>query len=378
MKDFTVDWTGPKYAGLLAQAQRFAPDRFASNSDWANGCSRDYLESFVRFWTDEFQLDDAIREMNRFPQVMVDIDGLAIHAVHVVGEAEGNNPLLLVHGWPGSVYEFWEVIEPLAFPSRFGGNKDDAFDLVVPSLPGFGFSGKPTPPIGPRKTAGVMNELMRKLGYRRYLAQGGDWGSAVATWLALDHADAVRAIHLNYLLVQPKAEPTTDEERTWKQQAANAQQEYGGYSHLQATKPASLAYAMQDNPVAQAAWILERFHDWSDQRERSFEQVFTTQRLLTNILIYLMNDAFVPSIYYYLAAVDEGARSLPDGRTVTVPTAMTVYPDPRMRMAPRSWVEKGYNVTRWTEAPKGGHFAAMEAPAFFIDDLRGWLAQVRE
>jgi pimeloyl-ACP methyl ester carboxylesterase len=377
MKDFKVAWSEGKFDELRTKVKRYAFPAIYRDRGWSDGCDQAYLRSFLDYWVDEFSLDECMAGLNRFPQLMVDVDGLDIHAIHVVGEAEGNNPLLLLHGWPGSVYEFWEVIEPLAFPSRFGGSKSDAFDLVVPSQPGFGFSGTPQTPIGARTAAKIMNGLMQRLGYRQFLAQGGDWGSAVSTWLALDHPESVKGIHLNYLLVQPDAQPATDEERDWQRRAARAEYELGAYSHLHQTRPASLAYAMHDNPVAQAAWILERFYEWSDRSERTFEQIFTKQRLLTNLLIYLMNDAFTSATYFYLGGREEDVRKIPQGRTVEVPTAVTFYPEPRTPSAPRSWVEKGYALWRWRVAEKGGHFAAMEVPPFFTADLRGWLSEMR-
>ena len=185
----------------------------------------------------------------------------------------------------------------------------------------------------------------------------------------------VRAIHLNYLLVQPAGSPETAEEKAWQSARNQAQQALGAYASLQSTKPLSIAYAMKDNPVAQAAWIIERFHDWSDLRDRPFEAVFTDDRLLTNIMIYVMSDAFASSALYYAAGAAEGVRQMVPGQRVTVPTAMTTYPDPRTPAPPRTWVERGYNLTRWTEAPQGGHFAAMEVPDHFVADLQEWAAE---
>ena len=271
------------------------------------------------------------------------------------------------------------MIEPLAFPSRHGGRVEDAFDLVIPSLPGYGFSGKPDTPIGARMAARLFDTLMREvLGYPRYRAQGGDWGAGVTAWLALDHAASVEAIHLNYLLVQPDASPETAEEKAWKAALDANQQALGAYAMLQGTKPQSLAYAMVDNPVAQAAWLVERFHDWADLRERNFEQVFSFDQLLTDVMIYVMNDAFVSATWLYAGALGEGVRRMPEGRRVEVPTAFAAYPDPRAPAPPRSWVERGYALSRWSPQPRGGHFAAMEQPGPFVDDLRAWGRETRK
>ena len=216
--------------------------------------------------------------------------------------------------------------------------------------------------------------MRERLGYGRYRAQGGDWGAAVCAWLGLEHAAALDGIHLNYLLVQPAGVPETPEEKAWQSDRDRAQQALGAYASLQATKPLSIAYAMNANPVAQAAWIIERFHDWSDLRDRPFDAVFTTDQLLTNVMIYVMSNAFTSAAFYYAAATAEGVRQMAQGQRVAVPTAMTPYPDPRTPPPPRSWVERGYDLTRWREAPRGGHFAAMECPDFFVADLQDWSA----
>ena len=229
---------------------------------------------------------------------------------------------------------------------------------MVPALPGFGFSGKPAAPIGPRTTARLFHRLMYDvLGYRRYRVQGGDWGAGVAAWLALDFPDSVEAIHLNYLLAHPDVGPATGQERAYKTGLDDARRRLGAYSHLQETKPLSLTYAMADQPVAQLAWLVERFHDWSDLRERPFEEVFSADQLITNAILYIMTGAFDTSAWYYAGAEEENARRLPRGRQVTVPTAFSAYPDPFLASPPRSWVERGYTISRWSEMPRGGHFA---------------------
>lgn len=372
-RSFEVAWPPEKLETLRAALHRYRLPATPREAAWEYGCDGEFLKGLCAYWADEFDAKAVAAMLNRYPQIMTEIEGIAIHAVHVVGEAGGKRPLLLVHGWPGSHYEYWPVIEQLAFPSRHGGRKEDAFDLVIPSLPGFGFSGKPAAPIGARTTARLFATLMReRLGYERFCVQGGDWGSAVNPWLALDHAASVKAMHLTYIVVHPRAALETPEEKAWGKARDDAQQRLGAYAMLQATKPRSLAYAMADNPVAQAAWIVERFYDWSDRRERRFEEIFSRDQLLTNIMIYVMNDAFESAIYYYAAALSERVRVLPEGRRVEVPTAFAAYPDPRMPVPPRHWIERGYNITRWTEPPRGGHFAAMEEPAYFVNDLREW------
>lgn len=373
MRPFTVAWEARRLAWLRERIAGFQPPRVPAQAGWRYGCDPDFLAELCAHWRDRFDEEAAAAELNRFPQGMATVEGLDLHVVHVVGEAQGRRPLLLVHGWPGSIYEFWNVADPLAFPSRHGGRAEDAFDLVIPALPGFGFSGKPSAPIGARTTARLFDTLMREvLGYSRYRVQGGDWGAGVGAWLALDHAASVEALHLNYMLVQPGAEPTSAAERAWKAEFDATQARLGAYAQLQGTKPLSLGYAMADNPAAQLAWLVERFHDWADLRERPFETVFPKDRLLTNALLYLATDAFATATWYYAGAQAEGVRRMPEGRRVDVPTAFAAYPDPRSPHPPREWVERGYALTRWREMPRGGHFAAMEVPDLFVADLREW------
>ncbi|WP_158807030.1 epoxide hydrolase family protein [Beijerinckia sp. L45] len=374
---FTVAWDKATLERTLGRVREFQRPRIPQDAGWRYGCDPNVLDELRAYWLDRFDHAAAADTLNRFLQGMATVDGFDLHVIHVVGEAQGRRPLLLTHGWPGSVYEFWSVIGPLAYPSRHGGRVEEAFDLVIPALPGFGFSGKPEAPIGARTTARLFDRLMREtLGYDRYLAQGGDWGAGVSAWLALDHAEAVRGIHLNYLLVQPDGEPESAVERAWKADFDEAQRRLGAYSALHGTRPLSLGYAMADNPVAQLAWLVERFHDWADLRDRPFADVFPKDVLLTNAMLYLLTDSFATATWYYAGAAAENVRRMPRGRRVEVPTAYAAYPDPRSPTPPREWVERGYDVMRWREMPRGGHFAAMEAPDLFVADLREWAADL--
>lgn len=377
MRPFQVRWSDAALNRLRARIRAYRFPLAPEEAGWRYGCDPVFLRSLCAYWADSFDMRGAEAVMNRFPQAVHRVEGIDIHAVHVVGEAGGHRPLLLVHGWPGSVFEFWKAIEPLAFPSRFGGRAEDAFDLVIPSLPGFGFSGKPRAPVGARTTARLFNTLMSEgFGYRRYLAQGGDWGAAVAAWLALEHAGSVQSIHLNSVLVMPPGKPRTAEEKAWRTNRIAVEEVLGGYEMLQRTRPHSLAYAMADNPVAQAAWIIERLHDWADLREQTFERVFSLDQMLTEVMIYVTNDAFATAGWFYAGAVAEGVSAMPDGRRVVIPTAVAAHPDPRAPFPPRSWVERGYDIVRWTDLPRGGHFVAMEVPELFVADLRAWAREL--
>jgi len=372
--DFKVEWSEAEVARVLRRVRECRLPPVLPGMGWHLGCDAGFLHQVQQYWVESWDWRGAMANLNRYPQYRAEVDGLDIHFVHVVGEAGGRRPLLLTHGWPGSHFEFWEVIEALAFPSRHGGRAEDAFDLVIPSLPGFGFSGKPQKLLGQRATAGLWNKLMTEvLGYSRYRAQGGDWGALVTSWLGHDHAPAVSAIHLNMLGMRSMDPPQNEAEQVWAKQSEMARGKLGGYAALQITKPQSLIWATADNPLGQAAWILERFHDWSDLRQRSFEQVYSMDHLLTNIMIYVMTGSFASAACYYPGVALDGFAVLPHGQRCQTPTAYADFSgDASQPSPPRSRVELTYHLTRWSTAPEGGHFAAMEAPAWFVEDLRAW------
>ncbi|MEL6414368.1 MAG: epoxide hydrolase, partial [Pseudomonadota bacterium] len=281
--------------------------------DWQLGMSTPVLKDVQSYWLDTYDWRAEEAKLNQHPQFIVEIDGLPIHFLHIVGEAKGKRPLLLTHGWPGSVYEFYDAIGPLAFPSQHGGKADDAFDLIIPSLPGYGFSGKPKAPLGQRATAKLWNTLMQDvLGYETYLAQGGDWGGMVTSWLGLDHGTVdgkggCSAIHLNMISLRPNPTvPQSDEEADWMTRAQAAMQLEGSYLMQQATKPQTLAMALMDSPMGTAAWILEKFNTWSDLKGGDLFGIYTRDQLITNLMIYLVNDAIATSVWYYAAFFGEG------------------------------------------------------------------------
>lgn len=373
MHPFTVQWDPNALADIRRALDAYRRPSVAEGTGFQYGADLDVLDRLVDHWRADPDGDAFAGALNRFPHFRARVDDTDIHFVHVVGEAQGARPLLLSHGWPGSVYEFWKVIEPLAYPSRHGGDPADAYDVVVPSLPGYGFSSTPPGVVGPRRTAHLFDRLMREvLGYPRYLAHGGDWGAGVTAWIALDHPSSVPAIHLSYLLTRPDADPDTAAERAWSAHYQAQQAEFGAYSLLQETKPVSLAHATAGNPSGQLAWILERFHDWADLRERTFEEVFTDEDLLVNAALYTHTGTFETSIRYYAHAETEHARWVPKGQRVDVPTAFRGYPSPAFPEPPREWVERVYKLTSFQVMPTGGHFPALEVPEIFVDDLRTW------
>lgn len=379
VKPFTVDWTAEQVGEVLDLVRAYPfPPAPAVDNGWAYGCDGAFLKDICAHWTDGYDWRAAVSELNRYPQFTARIEDFDIHFIHVVGEAGGKRPLLLTHGWPGSHFEFWDSIEKLAFPSRFGGKAEDAFDLVIPSLPGFGFSSKPQRPIGQRATARLFNSLMTEtLGYGTYLAQGGDWGGLVTSWLGFDYGSSVKAIHLNMMSFRPHGGPTSEAEVAWLTRTGAAMQQLGAYFLLQASKPQSLAWMAAGNPVGQAAWILERFYDWSDLRTKSLIGAYSKDQLLTNIMIYVMTGSFTTGAWYYRGLMEEGGVQFTEGQRCETPTAFANFPGEALYSAPpRSWAERAYNITRWTDMATGGHFAAMEEPDLFVTDLREWAASL--
>lgn len=375
IKPFEVDWSAEDVEAMLARVRAYPwPPTPAAPDGWAYGCDGDYLRELCAHWTDGYDWRAAMADLNRFPQFIARVEDFDLHFVHVVGEAGGKRPLLISHGWPGSHYEFWQAIEALAFPSRFGGDSADAFDLVIPSLPGFGFSSKPTRPMGQRTTARLFNTLMtEELGYDSYLAQGGDWGAMITSWLGRDHGAHARAIHLNMLGFRPHGGPTGEGEIAWAQRQAAAMDVMGAYFRLQVSKPQSVAWLGAGNPVGQAAWISERFHDWSDLSAKTMDEAWPRDRLLTNIMLYVMTGSFTTGAWYYRGLVEEGGLAFEPGERLETPTAFANFPgEPLYSAPPRSFAERAYNISRWTDMPRGGHFAAMEEPDLYVDEVRAW------
>jgi pimeloyl-ACP methyl ester carboxylesterase len=364
---------------IRARIADFPWDAMPELDGWEYGTNLAYMKELCAYWLDEFNWRAQEQELNRFPQFKASVDDLDIHFIHEKGSDPTPMPLLISHGWPGSVHEFQNVIEPLAHPERFGGNEDDAFDVVAPSLPGFGFSGKPKRPMGPRGMAKLFNTLMSEvLGYDSYLAQGGDWGGAVSSWLGYEHAPACKAIHINILTMRTTDGPKGSEEEAWAARFDEEQVMQEGYRTQQATKPQSLAYAMMDSPVGVAAWLVEKWNAWSDTDGDDIESVYSKDRILTNVMIYLVTGTFATASWIYTGRREEGGRILsPEGRRVEVPTACALFPKEMLSWPPRSYVERLYNVTRWSTFPHGGHFAAMEQPLVLVEDIRAFARSLR-
>ncbi len=381
-KPFSVQWPAQDIARLKAQLAAVELPEAPAGAGWSLGCDTAFLERFRTYLLHDLDWAKAQATLNRYPQFIATVDGVDIHFVHVKGECENARPLLLTHGWPGSHFEFWDVIEVLSRPSAHGGRREDAFDLIIPTLPGYGFSARPAQPIGPKTTAVLWDRLMTQvLGYPAYLAQGGDWGALVTAQIGLA-SPAVRGIHLNLLGLRSEAAPQNAAEAAWAAKAAQAYALLSGYSMVQMRKPMSLALASAGNPLGQAAWILERFHDWSDLSERAFEEVFPLEHLAINALLYLMPDAagqgrFDSSLWFYNGMVREGGINVAPGQRCEVPMGYANFPgDALMPPPPQSRAELCFNLVHWTDMPRGGHFAAMEQPGLFTADVTAFADKV--
>jgi len=339
---------------------------------WKYGTNLNYMKEISNYWVNDFDWNKHQEEINKFSNFTSKVEEIDIHFIHEKGSGTNPTPLLLMHGWPGSIVEFIHIIKKLAHPEKFGGNEDDAFDVIVPSLPGFGFSGRPSHPIGPRKIGKVLNQLMtKKLGYKNYLAQGGDWGATICNWLAYDHSKHCKAIHINCLTMRHPEGPQNKEERDWQNRFDKDQIIQDGYRTQQATKPQTLSYGMMDSPVGIAAWIIEKMHGWSDLKNDNIESVYSKDTLLFNIMIYIVTKTFNTASWIYYGRREEGGRFFPKNfKKIQVPTGIAIFPAEMSEWPPRSYVERIFNVKHWKKMEKGGHFAAMEQPDIFIKDLQ--------
>lgn len=353
------------------------------NGGWEFGANLDYMKELCAYWLNTYDWRKWERELNRFPQFTAGIDGQMVHYIHEKGSGKNPKALIISHGWPGSVFEFLHVIEPLAHPERFGGNADDGFDVIVPSLPGYGFSGKPKRPIGPRKIAQYFNALMTDvLGYSAYIAQGGDWGSMISSWMGYDFGapkGKCAAVHLNmYGLRSLDAVPVTPEEKKFAQLNAQMQSREMGYFREQSTKPQTLSYGMMDSPVGACAWIVEKFHGWSDIKDGNIESIYSKDQLLTNVMIYLVTGTFNTASWLYRGLFDDANLGIAKGERISVPVGVANFPKDLLPWPPRGMAEKTYsNITQWTDMGEGGHFAAMEKPQKFIADIRSFARGLR-
>jgi pimeloyl-ACP methyl ester carboxylesterase len=351
------------------------PDE-VENSAWEYGTSLAYLQSLCGYWRDQFDWRAQERRLNELPHFRTEVHGLGIHFIHVRGRGPNPLPLVITHGWPSTFFELLKLVPPLTDPQSSGGSETDSFDLVIPSLPGFGFSERPRERFVHGQVPELWVALMRQLGYGSFGAQGGDLGGGIAARLAQRHPESVIGIHVTnvYGSIADGDLPPTEAERRYLESQDRWERDEGAYSHLQATRPQTAAFGLNDSPVGLAAWIVEKYRAWSDC-EGEIERAFTKDELLTNITLYWATQTIGSSFRPYW-----DSRHDPHPHPwipITVPCGIAIFPKDLGR-PPREFAERSYNVRRWTEMPRGGHFAALEQPELLASDIRAFFRDLRE
>jgi epoxide hydrolase len=343
--------------------------------DWSQGLPLAYAQEVCKYWLEKYDWRAREARLNRFPQFKTEIDGLGIHFIHVESPHTDALPLVITHGWPGSIVEFHKVIDPLVNPTAHGGDAKDAFHVVCPTLPGYGFSDKPARTgWNVQRIAKAWSELMPRLGYHRYAAQGGDWGAAVTTYVGLQDPAHCIGIHLNMPLVAP--DPSAPDLTEGEKSALAGMQHYNdwdsGYSKQQSTRPQTLGYGLADSPIGQATWILEKFWSWTDCNGHP-ENVLTRDELLDNIMMYWLPDAAASSARLYW----ESFRNFSRDYQVNVPAGCSIFPKEIFRSS-RRWAEKRFTkLVYFNELDKGGHFAAFEQPEMYLKEVRACFRMMR-
>ena len=370
IRDYKIDIQQTVLDDLHA---RLAMTRFPDKEpvdDWSQGIPLAYVEDVAAYWRDSYDWRRCEKALNQYPHYITEIDGVDIHFMHIRSPEPDARPLLMTHGWPGSIIEFMDVIGPLTDPVAHGGEAKDAYHLVTPSLPGYGFSGKPTKTgWGIETIAKAWDILMTRLGYDRYFAQGGDWGALVTSTIGVQNLGHCAGIHINLVVVGAPPEevmknPTPEEQASFKR-FASYQTQGGGYAEIQRTKPQTLGYGLADSPVGQMAWVLEKFQGWADGGS-SPDDSFDRDRLLDNVMLYWLNNAGASSARLYRESF-----ASPNVNPVEMPSGCSIFPNEIMTPS-RRWAEQRFkNLLYWSEPDKGGHFAAMEVPEIFLQEVRG-------
>lgn len=356
------------------------PDTEPAGTPWRYGTSLAYMRDVVAHWRDRYDWRTWEKRINSFSHHRVTIGGKRVHFIMEQGSGDNPMPLLLTHGWPGSFVEFLDIIERLAHPERFGGDARDAFTVIAPSLPGYGFSDPPDTPMGPREIASIWRTLMVDvLACDTYVAQGGDWGAIITSWLALDHPQNLAAIHLNMLGLRPaigKDAPLSADEQAWLERTQARRPQISAYQQIQGTKPQTLAYGLTDSPVGLAAWILEKFHGWTIPDENA-PPPFNLDKLLTNIMLYWIGGINAAN-WIYVSIAEGTSAALKPGEFVRVPTAVFLFPNDLSSPAPEAWIRRSYNLVQRHVSDRGGHFPAMENGEMLVADMTKFFAQYRD
>lgn len=375
IRPFAINVADDVLADLKARLQNTRWPEAEPVADWSQGIPLKWTQEMCRYWATAYDWRAREARLNRFAQYITEIDGLDIHFLHVRSPRPDAMPLIMTHGWPGSIVEFHKVIGPLVDPAAHGGDPTDAFHIICPSLPGYGFSAKPTTTgWGVGRIAKAWASLMDRLGYARYGAQGGDWGSAVTTALGAADPEHCAGIHITLAMgSRPKVEgePTPEEARALAGIKHYADWD-SGYSKQQSTRPQTLGYGLTDSPAGQAAWILEKFWAWTDCNGHP-ENIFTKDELIDNVMLYWVTASATSSARLYWESF--GGRRPPV--TVKIPTGVAVFPKEIVTPV-RRWMEEGFpNIQHWTEMPKGGHFGAFEQPELLVQDVRAFFRTLR-
>ncbi len=374
IRPFRIDVPEQQLEDLRARLALTRLPEQETPDDWSQGVPLAYMRDILDYWRSDYDWRRAEANLNAFDGFLTEIDGLDIHFLHVRSPEPDALPLVMTHGWPGSVCEFLEVIGPLADPASHGGDPADAFHVVCPALPGYGFSGKPTAPgWGVEKIADAWAELMKRLGYDGYVAQGGDWGSAVTTAIGIRDTDHCKAIHVNMVSARP--DPIDDNLSELEQRGLAGMKHYqdwdSGYSKQQSTRPQTLGYGLVDSPIGQAAWIMEKFWAWTDCDGHP-ENALSRDKMLDDVMMYWLTASGASSARLYW----ESFGSFSAGEVQT-PTGCSIFPK-EIFVCSRRWAENRYkNIIYWNELDRGGHFAAFEQPALFVDELRNCFRLVR-
>jgi pimeloyl-ACP methyl ester carboxylesterase len=381
---YTIDIAESTLTDLSQRLQTTRWPPHIADSGWDAGTDASYLRELCGYWKDQYNWRGEERKLNQLPHFRTEIDGVGIHFIHEHGKGPAPFPLILTHGYPDSFYRFVKLIPLLTDPASFGGRAEDAFDVVIPDIPGYGFSDKPAKRGSTFRVSDLWARLMtERLGYPRFGAHGGDWGSTITEQLARQHSSSVAAIHLTdvpfgHILRKPD-DPSPAEQKLFKKNEDWMQKE-GAYALIQSTKPQSLAPGLNDSPAGLAAWIVEKFRAWSDCGG-DVESRFTRDELLTNVMIYWVTQSIGTSFLTYFDYANAGAitwmkEGLKNLVGSPVPAAFSLFPAD-IGHPPREWAERFFNIRRWTEMPRGGHFAAMEEPELLAADLREWFRQFR-
>ena len=379
MNKFDINYSDKIINDIKEKISNFNWENLPDFSNWDLGVNKEVLRDICNHWITNYSWKKEEKKLNSFNHYSAEVDDLNIHFVYEKGKSPNAIPLLISHGWPGSFLEFNKIIGPLTNPKQYGLDDSICFDLVIPSIPGFIFSSAPNHPYGPRKIASYYDKLMTDvLKYEDYYAQGGDWGGAISTWLGYDHFKNCKGIHLNIMIVRDKGGPQNEEEKNWQKRFKQEQMLEEGYRTMQATKPQTLACAMIDNPIGVAAWILEKFHGWSDLRKKSLKEVYGYDDLITNIMLYIVTNSFNTASWIYYGRREEGGRIMNfDGGKVNIPTACALFPKELLSWPPKSYVDRLFNVVQWNEFKSGGHFAALEEPDLLVQDIRSFFQSIK-